>query len=236
VLRVGGEVVPEMLEVDALASGDEFQRRLAVEVEVPLVAQQPYRLPVADAGQERVHQHDAFDLVRILRRVRIRDHQADVVADDLHLRKAELVHERMDVLRQRLLVVAIGRFRRSAVAAQIRRDDDTAIVQLRYQRQPHVAGFRIAVQQDDRCFAALSGFQIVQFDTVDAGGVALYGRCVRLRVRGDLHRRAEHQCDAGLSQPSLNRVHGHPLMNSGLRDCSPDATSVFRAGSCHRRR
>ena len=58
---VGGEVVPEVLEVDPLAARDELQRHLAVEMEVPQVAQQPDALPVADTGQERVHQHDALD-------------------------------------------------------------------------------------------------------------------------------------------------------------------------------
>jgi len=51
---VGGEVVPEMLEVHALPTLDERQRGLAVEVEMPEVAEQPHVLPVADARQESV--------------------------------------------------------------------------------------------------------------------------------------------------------------------------------------
>ena len=51
-------------------------------MEVPEVAQQPDVGPVADAGQERIHQDDALDLGGILRRIRVGDHQADVVSDD----------------------------------------------------------------------------------------------------------------------------------------------------------
>src|SRR5690348_18343904 len=108
-LRIGREIVPEMLEVDALAAGHELERRLAVEVEMPLVAKQENARGIADAGQERVHQRNALDVVRILRRVRVRDHEPDVVPDDDDLLEAERLGERMDVLRRRLLVVEIGR-------------------------------------------------------------------------------------------------------------------------------
>ena len=60
VVSIGREVVPEVLEVDPLAPLHQCQRHLAVEVEVPQVAQQPDVLPVADARQEGVHQHDAL--------------------------------------------------------------------------------------------------------------------------------------------------------------------------------
>src|SRR3546814_20655837 len=79
-LRVGGEVIPEMLEIDALAAMHQRQRRLAVEMEMPQVAQQPDLGPVADAGPEGIHQHDLCRLLRKLRRTRIGEHHADVMA------------------------------------------------------------------------------------------------------------------------------------------------------------
>ena len=73
-----------MLEIDPLAAGDELERSLAVEMEMPQVAQQPDLGPVADARQERIHQRDAIDLGRILRGIGIGDHQPDIVAGDPH--------------------------------------------------------------------------------------------------------------------------------------------------------
>jgi len=83
VRAVGGEVVPEVLEVGALAAIHQLQRGFAVEVEVPQIAQQPHVGPVAHAGQERIHQHDAVHFVRVLGGVRVSHHQADVMPDDL---------------------------------------------------------------------------------------------------------------------------------------------------------
>jgi len=48
-LAVGGEVVPEMLEVRAFAAGYELQWNVAEEVEVPHVLHEPDTLPVTDA-------------------------------------------------------------------------------------------------------------------------------------------------------------------------------------------
>ena len=93
-----------MLEIDALASGDELQRHLAVEVEVPEVAQQPDGLPLAHARQERIHERDALDLGRKLRGIGIGDHEPDIVADEPHAPVAERRGERLHILRHRLLV------------------------------------------------------------------------------------------------------------------------------------
>ena len=95
-----------MLEVDALPAVHQRQRRLTVEMEMPEIAQQPHRGPVADPGQKRIHQHDTVDLGGILGGIGIGDHQPDVVADDPDARQAERGGQRMDVLRHRLLVVA----------------------------------------------------------------------------------------------------------------------------------
>lgn len=45
-----------MLKIDAFATVHERQRRLAVEMEMPEIPQQPYVAPVPHARQEGVHQ------------------------------------------------------------------------------------------------------------------------------------------------------------------------------------
>ena len=144
-------------KIDPLASGDERQRRLAVEVEVPEVAQQPDVLPVADAGQERVHQHDAVDLGRELRahrhrrpsgRCRGRRRRAAAQPEARHQphgRPAPCV----------ALVVAAGP---ASTKGRSRAGRATMTVRVRAssadQRAPHVAGLGVAVQQQDRLAAS----------------------------------------------------------------------------------
>jgi hypothetical protein len=138
-----------VLEVDALSPLDEGERRLAVEVEVPEVAQQPYVLPVADARQERVHEHDLVDLVAILRRVGVGHHQTDVVSHERDLPVAQPAHEAVDVPRQGLLVVAARGSGRSPRTAQVRGDHGVRRPEHGQQGVPHVARLRVAVQQHD---------------------------------------------------------------------------------------
>src|SRR5207249_11226893 len=76
------EVVPEMLEVDALATAHQSKRCLAVEVEVPEILQKKEAGRIADARNESVHQRETVDFGRILRGVRIGHHQTDIVARD----------------------------------------------------------------------------------------------------------------------------------------------------------
>ncbi len=79
-------------------------------MEMPEIPQQPDLGPVADSGQECVHQHDAIDVLRVLRSVGVSHHQPDVVADDRYAAEAEYLREGMDVLRHGLLVVTGLRF------------------------------------------------------------------------------------------------------------------------------
>ena len=58
-----------VLEVDSLPSLHERQRHVAVEVEMPEIAQEPHVLPVANTRQEGVQEHDALDRLRKLRRL-----------------------------------------------------------------------------------------------------------------------------------------------------------------------
>src|SRR5436305_1542071 len=103
-----------MLEVDAFTTFDQRERRFAVEVEMPKIAHQPDTFPIAHARQESIHQYDLAHVLRILRSVRIRDHQADIMPDYRdRLVIAELMHEVVDVLGHRFLVVSARRALRS---------------------------------------------------------------------------------------------------------------------------
>ena len=180
-----------MFEIDALAAGDQRQRRLAEEVEVPEIAQQKDVIPFANAGQERFHQHDPVDFARVLRRIGVGDHQSDIVTDQPDTVVFEAFHQCVDVLRHRLLGVSALRRRRLAEAAQIRRDHGVLVGKLCDQRPPHMAGFGKAMQQHDGI--ALAGDQIVQLDAVDVGKFALRRRFALRRLRERTARR--DQCD-----------------------------------------
>jgi len=104
--RIGSEVVPEVLEIDSLSTPDQRQRRLAIEMEVPKIPEQPHALPVTHARNEGVHEHHSLGFARIHRRVGIRRHQADVVPDDLDRRPAVTLGQSVDVPRHGDLVVA----------------------------------------------------------------------------------------------------------------------------------
>src|SRR6202022_415582 len=54
ILRIGGKIIPEMLKINPLTPRDQRQRSLAVEMEMPEIAQQKDAVPVADTRQERL--------------------------------------------------------------------------------------------------------------------------------------------------------------------------------------
>ena len=81
-LRVGGKLVPEAVEVDAFASGDQPLHVRAAEAEMPQEWALEYLLPRADPRQRRVHQDEPGYPVRVLRGERVSDHIADVVGDE----------------------------------------------------------------------------------------------------------------------------------------------------------
>src|SRR5437899_6002682 len=83
--RVAGELVPEAVEVDALAAGNQALGIRAAEVEVPQRGHAHDLVPRWDAGYRRIYHDQAACLVGIARRVGISYHHADVVADDVGL-------------------------------------------------------------------------------------------------------------------------------------------------------
>ena len=193
---------------------DEPERRLAVEVEVPEVAQEPDVLPVADAGQEGVEERDALDLRREPRGVGVRDHESDVVPGDCDLRVAERHGERMDVAGHRHLVVAAFGLARRAGAAQIGCDHRAGLRELGDQRAPHPGVLREAVQEDDR--RAAPGTQVVDAHAVELREAALDRRlraqCGR-RDRGD---EGEKNRPAGGASRIRGAAHGSILPGGAI--------------------
>jgi hypothetical protein len=72
------------------------------------------------------------------------------VRDDVGLSHVQRFHDGLDIRGLGLLVEAAGRLRRQAEAAQVRNDHGVIACQVDGKRSPHVAGFAIAVQQNDR--------------------------------------------------------------------------------------
>src|SRR6202040_2764997 len=106
--RVGGEIVPEMLEVDAFATMYKRERRLTVKMEMPKIPHQPYVAPVSYPRQEGVHQHDPIHLARILRRIGVRNHQTDVVPYYPNVLITKFAHKSVNVSRHFGLGVSSG--------------------------------------------------------------------------------------------------------------------------------
>src|SRR5258707_6694849 len=94
------------------------------------------------------------------------------MAHDNLVTKTQRHCESMNVLSHRFLGVSAVGFCRLTEPAQIRRDHGMSLRTFRYQWPPHVAVFRVTVQQEHR--DALSGDQIVGPDSVDARATILH--------------------------------------------------------------
>ncbi len=214
--RIGGEVVPEVLEVDPLASLHQRQRRLTEEMKMPLIANQPDARPFADTGQIRVQQRDAANVARKLHGIRIRDHHPHVVTDQAHLVVAKSRHERVHVARHRRLRVTLVRCVRLPGTAQVSRDHRVTLGQLAHQRPPHVAGLAEAMQQQHR--VALPHDEVMQPDAVRLCEFA-FDRQLHL---WRLLRQSGHRPHAGRNQ-QCNRCPDLALTHSQLHVPSHNA-------------
>ncbi len=149
--------------------------------------------PGPDARHRCVHEHQLGHPVRMLLGEGEGDHVADVVADHFDLLDLQSIEHAGDVAALGLLVVAAGRMRRQAHAAQVRHDHGVVTRQPGGQRRPHVARLAIAVQQDHRRPMAADS-------DMDLGAVGRDRLCLeRRRVRRDLRQRRgrQHQCRCG---------------------------------------
>ena len=160
---------------------------------MPEIPQQPDGRPIADAGEEGVHQRDPGHLGRVLRGVGIGDHQPDIMSYDADTLVPEGRGEGANILRHGLLVVTACRLRGIPEAAQIGRDHHMRLGKLRDERTPHMTGLGVPVQEQHRI--AFASNQVVHPDAVDIREAAL-GRNQLLSRRG----RHDHRCDKDACQ------------------------------------
>src|SRR5437660_856340 len=95
---VGGEIVPEVFEVDAFATLHQRFRRRAVETEMPDPGVVVDRPPLADTRQESVHERQLLDLLWVHGGISVGDHQSDVVPHNLDLLESESIDGGMNAL------------------------------------------------------------------------------------------------------------------------------------------
>ena len=107
------------------------------------------------ARHGNIENRQALDGVTVLRRYCERRRPAPVVAHDEQFVLAEnVMNQAPDILRERLLVVALHGTRRVAQTAQVRSDHAIAPGKSGDHVAPHVPGLRPAMQQDHRGPAA----------------------------------------------------------------------------------
>jgi hypothetical protein len=107
-------------------------------------------------------------LSRELSGVGVRDHEPDIVANDLSLLDAERTHQPMNAGGGRLHVEAVLRDLGVADSGQIGSDDSELIREQRQEWTPHARVLRVSVYEDDG--GAVAGREVVQFQAVDIGG------------------------------------------------------------------
>src|ERR1700721_2529956 len=90
------EVVPEIVEVGALATLNQGFGGRTIEAEVPYGGAVVNRLPALYAGKESIHQDELRHLGRKLCSVGIGNHETDVMSHDLGLLHAERLSKVMN--------------------------------------------------------------------------------------------------------------------------------------------
>ena len=146
--RVRREVVPEMLEVDALASLHKRFGRWSIEAEMPDAGIVVNCFPSLDARKEGIHEDKFASLRRELRRICVGNHQSDIVPNHLRLPDAQRSGQSVNADRRRSHIEAIRRNRRFPDPRQIGRDHGESLGESGNGRPPHRACFGKTVQQD----------------------------------------------------------------------------------------
>src|SRR5487761_408085 len=159
------EVIPEILEVGALAALNQGFGGRPVEAEMPYVGAVVNGLPSSHARDESIHQDEFRHFRRELRGVGVGDHKADVVSHHLGLLHAEGLSEAMNADGGALHVQTVGRNVRVSDAGQVWCDYGEALRQDGNDLLPHPRGLRIAVQQYERC--TLASGHVMQFDAIN---------------------------------------------------------------------
>ena len=147
---IGGELVPEAVEINALATSHQALHVGPAEAEMPEQRILQNVVPWPDARHWRIHHHEARGATLVCCGEGEGHHVADVVADYIGLANVQRVEHTSDVFGLVLFGEAVGSGCRQAHAPQVRRDDRVIAHQFRGERRPHVAGIAVAVQQHDR--------------------------------------------------------------------------------------
>ena len=151
----------------------------------------------------------------------IGDAGADVVADDMGAIDLEMIHQRPDVARQRLLVIARGRALGPAGAAQIRHDQPIAFAERGHHLRERIAGLGKPVQQQQR-LAARADVAVVDRCAVHRYHAGLDGKSGGLG--GGFHR---NLLGAGLTcRHAPPNCQQHEEGHSGARDIPVSSIST----------
>jgi hypothetical protein len=148
--RCRRELVPEPIEVDALATFDQPFHVGPAKAEVPEQRVLEDLLPWPDAGQGGVDQNEARHAAWVLRRKRIADHVADIVRDEVNVVDAQRIEHARHVDTLCLLVKASRGLGRQPHAAQVRHHDGVVARKIGCHGRPHIARLAVAVQQEHR--------------------------------------------------------------------------------------
>src|SRR6516225_6674633 len=147
-LRIGRELVPEAIQVDALSALDQTLYVRPSKIEVPEKWATYYRVPVSNAGKGCVYHHPAADAAGVQRGERIAHHVSNVVSYQGGRAHFQGVHHSSYIRRLVLLGVPDIRVVRLAHSAQVRNDDLVVLGQLSSEWCPHITGIAEAVQQE----------------------------------------------------------------------------------------
>src|SRR5258707_1336452 len=96
-LRIGGEFVPEAVEIDPLAPGDQPFFIRAPKGKMPQRVAARDLVPGPDSGQRRIQQREFGDAVGILGGEGIADHIADVMGDEVGSLNMQRIEQAGDI-------------------------------------------------------------------------------------------------------------------------------------------
>jgi hypothetical protein len=116
---------------------------------MPEVGAGDHLIPRIEPRDDHVDDDGAADVL-VVTQVGVRDHPADVVADDRGPAEPELLDQPVDDRRERPLGAVGGGARRLAHAGQVDRDGAEVSRRPLHHRPPLRPGLRPAVQQDNR--------------------------------------------------------------------------------------
>src|SRR5262249_53691849 len=142
--------VPEAIEIDALAPGDQALHVRAAKAEMPQQRILQDLLPGSDPWQRRIDQHETLDPLGMLDGKGEGNHVADVVRDEIDLLDPQRSQDARHVASLGLLVEPAGGLGGPPHTPEIRTDRGVAPGETGRQRPPHAPGLAITMQQHHR--------------------------------------------------------------------------------------